>query len=304
MFKRIFKILLLLNFGCAQPPITHHPIKEIPSIIETPTVETQKPTTPENFLAGEIIKKAENLHNKTIAVFNFTYIDGSEFNYGKLLAEKLIVELVSSGKLKVVERTQLEKILQQQKLEISDLFETTEVEKVGKLIGTDAVVIGTIAEFPEKYEITAKLINIYTGEIISALNFADTKKLTPTTQTTYNFESEFVNLERASPDLTNEIRIINNKIRRISKDNPEYLYLLFSPQPPKPLIMKFKNEYPLIFKDLQHLRLRLKYFKDNHPVIFNKMFRKFLETVREDDKKDFLPRRQPPKQPPKFRPAR
>lgn len=84
------------------------------------------------------------------------------------LLDKLITAFVNSNRFKVVERAQLEKILQEQKLGLAGIVDPTTAAEIGKGIGVDAVVLGSITRAGNSLSIDARLIDTESATIISA----------------------------------------------------------------------------------------------------------------------------------------
>ena len=91
-----------------------------------------------------------------IAVLDFDYgtvqsyvnaIYGSNQDVGKGITDMLVEKLVNDGKYVVVERKALNKILQQQEFFRADRANPTIAPKIGRLLGVDAVIIGSITKF-------------------------------------------------------------------------------------------------------------------------------------------------------------
>jgi len=65
-------------------------------------------------LVNTIVEHVHKLPNKRLTVTDFTNIDGSESEIGKLISEKITTKLSQVGEIKVIERKQLKKILEEQ----------------------------------------------------------------------------------------------------------------------------------------------------------------------------------------------
>jgi TolB-like protein len=114
-----------------------------------------------------IIKNSADLPHKKIAVIGFSDLDGKPHPYGKLLAERITTLLVQSKQIIVVERTLIDRILEEQKLSLAGLTSPEKAMEIGSLLNVDAILTGTIAEHDDYYEINARLIDTKTGVIIS-----------------------------------------------------------------------------------------------------------------------------------------
>jgi curli biogenesis system outer membrane secretion channel CsgG len=71
---------------------------------------------------------------------------------GQTATDILITELVKSGKFIVVERDKMDKILQEQKLGQSGAIDPNTAARVGKILGLNAIVTGSISQFGVKSE--------------------------------------------------------------------------------------------------------------------------------------------------------
>ena len=93
---------------------------------------------------------------KRVAVLNFDYgtvqssvaaIFGSNVDVGKGVSDLLVQKLVQDGKYSVIERNALDKILAEQNFSNSDRADSTTAAKIGRVLGVDAVITGTITQF-------------------------------------------------------------------------------------------------------------------------------------------------------------
>src|SRR5215467_3484844 len=93
---------------------------------------------------------------KRVAVLDFDYgtvrsyvaaIWGSDQDVGKGVADLLVQKLVQDGKYRVIERKQLDKILAEQNFSNSDRADASSAAKIGKILGVDAIIIGSITKF-------------------------------------------------------------------------------------------------------------------------------------------------------------
>ncbi len=119
-------------------------------------------------VAGELLKNCEGA-DKKIAVAGFSYPDGRDSGDGGIVAERITAELVKAGKIKVIGRKEIEKVSDDLKLQRSAAIYPDSAKAIGKLLGADWVVVGTLAELPDKQlELNARLVGARSGEILSA----------------------------------------------------------------------------------------------------------------------------------------
>jgi curli biogenesis system outer membrane secretion channel CsgG len=145
---------------------------------------------------------------KRVAVMNFEYgtvqsgvagIFGSNVDVGKGIADMLVDRLVNDGTYSVIERKALDKLITEQNFSNSDRADPSSAAKIGKLLGVSAIIIGSITQFGRDdkstnvggsavggltgrfgiggvgkreakavVEISARLVNVDTGEILLA----------------------------------------------------------------------------------------------------------------------------------------
>ena len=93
---------------------------------------------------------------KRVAVLNFEYgtvmsqvaaVFGTNVDVGKGISDLLVQQLVTDGKYSVIERNALDKILNEQNFANSDRADPATAAKIGKILGVDAVIMGSITQF-------------------------------------------------------------------------------------------------------------------------------------------------------------
>lgn len=102
-----------------------------------------------------------------LAILDFTKLDGSVDNFGRYLAERLITSLFLTRQFEVIERRQLDKILAELKLNLSDLIDPQNAKKLGKGYGVDAIASGSMTELAETVEVNSRLIETETGRVFA-----------------------------------------------------------------------------------------------------------------------------------------
>jgi hypothetical protein len=73
--------------------------------------------------------------------------------------------IVSSGKLVVVDRANLDKIRAEQGFQLSGEVDDESAKSIGKLLGAGAIVTGSLADLGDVYSLTLKAINIETATV-------------------------------------------------------------------------------------------------------------------------------------------
>jgi curli biogenesis system outer membrane secretion channel CsgG len=140
-----------------------------------------------------------------IAVMDFDYatvqtassaLFGTNVDVGKGIADLLVTGLVKDGTYSIIERKALDKIMAEQNFSNSNRADPASAARLGKLLGVDAILVGSITQFGNETKktnlgggggnwggfgvggighsksnanvgITARLINVDTGEILA-----------------------------------------------------------------------------------------------------------------------------------------
>jgi curli biogenesis system outer membrane secretion channel CsgG len=137
---------------------------------------------------------------KRIAISRFEDRSGSGYSHlGAGVADMLATALVKTGKFSVIERQELDKIVEEQKLGESGLVTPQTAPKVGQLLGAELFVVGAVTECGTKESnigggisvfggglktkkartvVDIRLINTTTGEIIASESEEGTESTT------------------------------------------------------------------------------------------------------------------------------
>ena len=121
-----------------------------------------------NFQPGDEVQIF--LDRKIIAIKDFEVIMGRNREVGKYVQEDITTALVNSGQFNVVERLKLKSVLDELKLSQLGLTDPAGAKKVGKLLGADILLTGTLAATGDEWNVNLRLINTESGLITSAFN--------------------------------------------------------------------------------------------------------------------------------------
>lgn len=84
--------------------------------------------------------------------------------------EGLLSELVGGSRFRVVERRRLEEVLREQKLGRSELADQEAALRVGKIIASHAVIMGSVLEWERSLEIYLRVVDVETSLILTAVD--------------------------------------------------------------------------------------------------------------------------------------
>jgi curli biogenesis system outer membrane secretion channel CsgG len=103
-----------------------------------------------------LVASIASAQKKRVAVMNFDYgtvstsvqqIFGTNTDIGKGIADMLVDRLVNDGTYSVIERKALDKLVAEQNFSNSDRADPSSAAKIGKLLGVNAIIIGSITQF-------------------------------------------------------------------------------------------------------------------------------------------------------------
>jgi TolB-like protein len=116
-------------------------------------------------IAKQLSEQDQGGPKRRIAVVDLSDINGQIPPSGAVIAELLIGELFKTGTYEIVERKLLASLLEQHKLNMTGLVNESTARKVGKLLGVDYIVTGTVIDLGTALNVNVRTIAIETGTI-------------------------------------------------------------------------------------------------------------------------------------------
>lgn len=107
----------------------------------------------------------------TLAILFFDY-SGKDEALAPLregLAQMLISDFSAGGQVRVVERTRLKALLEEQKLGRSGQVDPTTASRLGKLLGARFLVLGSFFDLKNVLRIDARVVEVETGRIVRSV---------------------------------------------------------------------------------------------------------------------------------------
>ncbi|MFH0920243.1 MAG: CsgG/HfaB family protein [Fibrobacterota bacterium] len=109
---------------------------------------------------------------KLIAVFPFknstNYSDW--YNVAEALSDMLITKLINSKKFDVVERSQLNKIMEEKSMAMSGVVEQSEAMQAAQMAGAELILIGSASVVAGKIEVDARIIDAKRGVALCSMS--------------------------------------------------------------------------------------------------------------------------------------
>jgi curli biogenesis system outer membrane secretion channel CsgG len=146
------------------------------------------------------------VHSHVAAIF------GTNVDVGQGVSDLLVTYLVKDGTYSVIERKALDRILAEQNFSNSDRADASSAARIGKLLGVDAIIVGSVTQFGNDTKntgiggvggglgrvglggfsqkqskaivgLTARVVNVDTGEIVAVAEGLGESKRTSTSLT-------------------------------------------------------------------------------------------------------------------------
>jgi TolB-like protein len=122
-------------------------------------------------LANSLAQDIAAAGKKTIAVVDFTDLQGNPTELGRFLAEEFAVAMTRTRKgFEVIDRNHIKTILKEHKLTSTGLIDPATAKKLGHIVGADALLTGSLTPFSESVRVAVKVLDTNTARIIAADN--------------------------------------------------------------------------------------------------------------------------------------
>ena len=116
---------------------------------------------------------ADAAQGVTVAVLDYEASAPGNKEMGNQIAEILTARLSVSDSLRLVERSGIDKILEEQKLKLVGLVDQRQAAKVGKLLGAKLMVMGKAFTMDKKLMIVTKIVGVETGLVKGTIRSVD-----------------------------------------------------------------------------------------------------------------------------------
>jgi TolB-like protein len=103
-----------------------------------------------------------------VAVLDTILAAGMDKTVAAPITDKIIEELVNSGKYTVIDRANVEQVLREKEFQLSSgVVKNEEVRQAGEYLGADLVIATNASRVGSTYVISARMIDVVTGEIVA-----------------------------------------------------------------------------------------------------------------------------------------
>lgn len=122
-----------------------------------------------NSISSAIAENITKSGKKTVAVVDFTDLQGNVTELGRFIAEELSIDLTNTARgFVIIDRTHLKSLLREHKFSISGLVDPAAAKKLGQIAGVDAIVTGSVTPLGKIVKVSCKVIATDTAMVIGA----------------------------------------------------------------------------------------------------------------------------------------
>ena len=119
--------------------------------------------TAPSFAADKTAKPPKDL-SSYIAIFDFDVVGRVDKDISRPLSDSVRHEIVKSGKFKVMDRANMDRILKEQAFQMTGGVLKDRAVEAGQFLGVGNIVIGSIGIVGRTYMISLSLVNIESGK--------------------------------------------------------------------------------------------------------------------------------------------
>ena len=113
------------------------------------------------------------MRGKVVAVAELTYADGRKSADGRIVADRLTTALAHSKVVRTIERSKIDQVMGELKLQRSGAVAPDSVSGIGALLGAGVVIVGTLADMPQKrLAVNLRAVDVASGVIIAGADGA------------------------------------------------------------------------------------------------------------------------------------
>jgi TolB-like protein len=120
-------------------------------------------------LSAQMAEAIARSGKKSVAVVDFTDLQGNVTELGRFLAEEFSIALSLTAKdFEVIDRTHLKTLLQEHRLAATGIIDAQTARRLGEIAGVQALVTGSITAFGDTVRLSAKVLDTSTAKMLGA----------------------------------------------------------------------------------------------------------------------------------------
>ena len=120
-------------------------------------------------VGGELSNALRGERRLRLAVSDLLDLHGVTTVLGRYVAERLTTRLSTGASwYSVMERRRVGQVLDELNFGAYDLIQAANARRFGRMIGVDAIVVGTLSVFPERVDVDVRIVDIESSQILGA----------------------------------------------------------------------------------------------------------------------------------------
>ena len=113
---------------------------------------------------------------ETVAIIDLEGI-GVSANDAKALTQRLTSQMIQIGKYTIVERSEMKRLLDEQKFQYSGCVDVKCAVEIGKMLGAKTMVVGSVSKVGTIYSVDARMIDVQSAENYISADYTTTEDI-------------------------------------------------------------------------------------------------------------------------------
>ena len=113
---------------------------------------------------------------ETVAIIDLEPI-GVSANDAKALTQRLTSQMIQIGKYTIVERSEMKRLLDEQKFQYSGCVDVACAVEIGKMLGAKTMVVGSVSKVGTVYSVDARMIDVKSAENYISADYTTTEDI-------------------------------------------------------------------------------------------------------------------------------
>ena len=182
-FIRIINLLIvfgLLIVSCSKNEQSNIPQQSVQPDAVTVKAKTVDPVVLDEYFSDIFMElkqtvEADSIGSLAIIPLEDISQSAKSASIGMTVTEYINSRMAENKSIKVVERSMIDKVLQELNLNMTGLIDAENAKEAGKMIAADAILCGTVTEIGIYFDINLRIIDVENGKILSS-GIAEIKK--------------------------------------------------------------------------------------------------------------------------------
>jgi len=119
-------------------------------------------------ITNQILNAFRGTNNVTIAILDFVNANEKRSVLGRYLVEQISNYFFQNSNLKIVERGQINRIMNEQNFNMSGSVSDETAVGIGRMLGATAVTLGTLTRMGNTISVNLKIVETETGSLLSS----------------------------------------------------------------------------------------------------------------------------------------